>query len=317
MRSFANLLLAFAAGATMLAAQPAPLQLLPPDADSIGGVDVRQTLMSPFGQFVLDQMKKEEPKLRDLIEATGFDPRTHLSTVVFAGAAGTKGKGVAIAQGIFNGPQILAAAKAKGAVITRYGKYDLALPPGEKGAGALAVVNGSMAVAGDEASVKLVLDRLSSGASAQNPLAADASTLAGKYHAWIISKGTRYLPNAGPGRQMGNIEGIEQVSGGVRFGSIVQLSGEALARSEKDAQALMGVFEFMKNWAQLNSGKQGPSPIEPLVQSLQAQAQGRIVYVTAQLAQDDLEKLMKPSPSHRRPRAKVETPVESRSALPR
>jgi hypothetical protein len=162
-----------------------------------------------------------------------------------------------------------------------------------------------MAIAGDIASVKLVLDRLTATNPAQNPLAAKAATLAGQHHAWLVSKGGRRLPNVGPGPQLGNIEGIEQVSGGVRFGSIVQVSGEALARSDKDAEALMNVVQFAKSWAQLNSGKKGPSPIEPLVQSLQAQAQGRTVFVTAQIAQDDLEKLMKPRNVNAAPRPRA------------
>jgi hypothetical protein len=292
MRTFANAFLACAAAMTIIAAEPTPLQLMPPDADSIGGVDVAQTLLSPFGHFVLEQMKKDDPKLREMIESTGFDPRTQLRSVVFAGAPDSQ-KGVVVAQGVFNGPQILQAAKAKGATITQYGRYELAVPAGTKGEGALAVVNGALAVLGDTASVKAVLDRLTNGPGAQNPLVAKAATLAGQHHAWLVSNNTRSLPKVGPAAQFGNIEGVEQVSGGVKFGSIIQVSGEAVARSDKDAEALMNVVQFMKSWAQLNSGKNGPMPLEPFIQSMQAQAQGRTVFVTAQIAQVDVEKLMK------------------------
>src|ERR1700685_2447881 len=63
---------------------PALLNLVMPDATVVSGMNVAQSLTSPFGQYILSQMQFNDSELVQFISTTGFDPRKDLLEIVAA-----------------------------------------------------------------------------------------------------------------------------------------------------------------------------------------------------------------------------------------
>src|SRR3954463_14322970 len=111
----ATLLAAFSG--VLSAADPQLLNLLPPDAKIVAGVNVEQAKGTQFGQYVLNQMQSQDADMRQLIALTGFDPTRDVRELMVAptGGAGSP-PGLALARGNFDAARIIAAATGHGAV---------------------------------------------------------------------------------------------------------------------------------------------------------------------------------------------------------
>jgi hypothetical protein len=289
-----------------LAAETSLIDLVPPGATVIGGIHVDRTAGSPFGQFVLSRMNESDKDVQKFIDATGFDPRRDLRELVFANAAERKGPGLILGRGVFNGPQILAAVTMKGGTQTSYKGIDLVETAGGKRPGTLAVVDGSLAIAGDPVMVRAAIDRRS-GAPTSSPLAPKATALSGAYDAWAVASGQFRPPlTAAPGSNRPNVpgsaamQGIVETSGGLTFGAVVRFDGQAVTRSDKDALALVDVIRFLSSMVQVN-GSQSPDvqKLQPVLDSLEVKAEANVVKVSAAIPQSDLEQIMKPKRSVR------------------
>lgn len=300
---------------TAVAADTALLSLIPADVKGVGGMNVTSTSASPFGQFVLSQMKADNAHLNKFILATGFDPRTHLREVIVAGSpevAGNvvvsrHGSALVAARGTFNGPQIYAAAKAEGATSFQYKGVEVLRGKGNDG-GAVAVLDGSLAIAGEEAMVRRAIDQRGGPVVLDPKLLAKVNDLSARFDTWAVSYGpVAALAGAAPNPQataaLNNtaIQAIEQTSGGVRFGNIIQFSGEAVTRTEKDALALVDVMRFVLGMMQLQREKNAEiAKFAALFDSLEIKANAATVQVSLSVPQADLEQLLKTKRTSRR-----------------
>src|SRR3954451_19313550 len=150
-------LAAFAA-ATVFAADPKLISLVPADVKVIGGVNLDRAENSPFGQYILSQISNSDKDFESFVTASGFDPRRDVREIVFASpAGGQKAPGVVIASGVFNGPQILSAIQAKqtGGTMTTYNGVNLL----DKDGHSVGFADGSFAFAGQSALVHAAIDR--------------------------------------------------------------------------------------------------------------------------------------------------------------
>ncbi len=303
MRTTRNLLIALTAVAISLpAADNGLLNLIMPGAKVVSGVDMDRAKNSPFGQFLLSQMQKDDKGLNELITTTGFDPRRDLHGVIMASTDPTlKGAGLVVVRGSFDSPRILSAAKMHGAMVSKYKNADVIKPPKNTDKGLFALLPSGIAVAGDEASVKAAIDR-SQGAAA--PVDSDTvgrvNALSSKYDAWFFSTvpaanftGSLPMPNVGGGNNNNMIEGILQTSGGMKLGSNVEISGEALTRSDKDATALMNVMQFLAGMIQMNRDKPGADKFANMLDSLKVNTQGSTMKFSLTLPEADVEKLFR------------------------
>ncbi len=291
-------LLSAIAAVAVFGADNSLLSLVPADAKVAGGVQVTRTVASPFGQYVLSQMGQNNAHLQEFIDATGFDPRRDLQELVFASTGaptgGQKGPGVVLARGVFNGPQILNAIKAKepaGTLTTYRG-----VPLFDKNNHGVAIADGWLAIAGEINMVKAALDRRA-GSGAASPLVTKAAAAGSRYDAWMVTNGVFVAPlpgKAGGSPLAGGLQGIVETSGGLTFGNNVQFSGEALTRSAQDAQALVDVVKFITSMVQLNASNPEAQKLQPLLSSLQVAAEGTTVRMSFSIAQGDLEQLMQP-----------------------
>ncbi|HET8549547.1 MAG TPA: hypothetical protein VFL57_16155, partial [Bryobacteraceae bacterium] len=124
--------------------------------------------------------------------------------------------------------------------------------------------------------------------------------LSANYDAWMLATGGfdgRFLPPAGSGTSKAPVNGavlqsIQQTSGGVRFGSTVQVAGEALTRSDKDASALVDVVNFFTGMVQLNRERPEVAQFAAALDSLKVTAAGPAVKLSISIPEADLERLM-------------------------
>lgn len=279
------------------AADPALLQLLPPKAPVIFGVQVEQSRHSPFGQFLLAQAEKQDADLKEFIAVTGFDPRRDVTEIV--GAAQGPGKGgLACARGRFDVTRILAAVQAKHSAAESYRGVTILLGRGHR-PGGLAFLDSTLAVAGDAASVKAAIDRWRDGGAPDAEMAARVTEAALRYDAWLVTSSSpaelagRIPDDTVKGTMQGDlIRAIERLSGGIKFGADVTIAGESVLKTDKDAAALADVLRFLVSLAQLQGNAEAQARLGEYARRMQLAAEGNRVTVSLVIPEAEFEKLI-------------------------
>jgi hypothetical protein len=293
-----------AASACLLAADPALVRMIPPEAAFVAGVRADQVRNSRFGQTILDQLKREEVSLNRFIEATGFDPRIDLNELIIASNdAKKKGNGLALARGRFNAGRIQSFARAEGGQSSQFLGVDVLTMSGKNGA--VAILDPSIAVAGDEESVKAAIQRhrQAGPASLEARMLARITELSATYDAWLVSPGIPQLAgNIGDPQMAGAMRGnlaqsVESVVGGLRFApGTVELMAEAGMRSEKDAAAMVDVVRFLAGLLQLNSGNDPrAAELTKMLDRMQLSSSGNVFRMQLTVPDDFIDKLVRPA----------------------
>lgn len=283
------------------------LALVPQDATVIAGARVDEVKDSPFGQFVLANMQMEGEEFRKFVDETGFDPRRDLREIVMAtlaGASGNEGdRTIIIGKGVFNTVRILAAARRAGGEVTNYQGVEIVSHTGQRNSGAVAFLDSGLAVIGDSAMVKQAIDRRGKGASISATTQSKVIALSGQNQIWFYSavspaslfSGHMADPNMGAAVKGGLMESVTQAEGGLKFDAKgVQVSGEATARSDKDAAALADVFRFLAGIVATREGNG-----QNLLESLKVTSEGNVMKMSLALPETLLEQLFG---THARPR---------------
>lgn len=282
----------------MNAADPQLMNLLMPNAKVVAGINVGQAKSSPFGQFLLSQM----PVDNHLTAKTGFDPRRDLNEVLIATSGQPAQQGLILARGSFNPQVIFAAAQATGQTVESYNGVSILTGQGHSFTHAVAFLGNSIAVAGDLDSVHGAIDRRAATASAIDPaLAAQVQQLSESLDAWSISTvPLATLANQKlPDQQLNNVlnsdllKSIQQSSGGVKFGSSVQFSAQAVADTSQNATALADVVRFLGNMLQANAPAPAAAAIASLIQTLSVQTDGNTVTLAASIPESQVESLVR------------------------
>ena len=108
------------------------------------------------------------------------------------------------------------------------------------------------------------------------------------------------MPSPGHGDSASAVlKGIQQASGGVKFGANVQLNAEAVAKDAQDAGALSDVIKLVAQMVQMHS-QNGNAPAEftNLLKSLVVTTDGNTVKVSLSLPESEIEALFKMAQSH-------------------
>ena len=287
------------------AADPQLLNLVMPDATVLAGVNVDQAKATPFGQYVLTTLlQSQDQKLQQLATLTGFDPRQDVHELLLASTSAPGGKtGLVLARGIFAPDKIAAAAQSAGAGAEVYGGVSIIEDPQHQNG--FAFLDPTLAVAGDLANVKAAIDRRSGGPTIPAALVAQVNKLSSTEDAWALSTvppSTLRPPSAAPpaaGADLGNaLQKIQSASGGVKFGSVVVLTGQAQAATPRDASALGDVLKLFVNLAQAQASNHPGAAA--LAQSLVVTTQGSTVKITLSLPEDQFQQLVKPGAAGRK-----------------
>jgi hypothetical protein len=313
LRNFGPLVLILQATA-FAAADPGLLRLIMPDAKVIAGLQVQQTKNSAFGQYVLSHMQVEDAGFKKFIAQTGFDPRRDVTEIVMASnweQATPESRWLVAAHGSFNLPQIVGAAKANGGIVTDFQGASILTyaepgkPDVESG---IAFFDGSNAVMGDLDSVKAAIQRKQSNAAASGDLFAKVQEVSAKNDFWFVTvvpisefAGAMPNPNLSGAMKGDLLAAIHQASGGIRFGDTVTISGEAVTRSPKDAQALSDVFRFLASLIQLNSeNNKVAGQVSTLLDNMDLKTSANVMTMSLAIPEQQLEQLLSTMQQERR-----------------
>jgi hypothetical protein len=101
----------------------------------------------------------------------------------------------------------------------------------------------------------------------------------------------------------GAFQAIQQAAGGVKFGNQVVVTAQATADTAQNAQAMADALKLLVNLAQMQAGND--TIAIALVQSVQINASGNILNVSASLPEDQFQQLVsgkhqtRPGPARR------------------
>jgi hypothetical protein len=288
------------------AADEAMLRLVPPGVSTIAGADFDRARSSPLGQTVLEVLNKENDDLEKFIAATGFDPRRDIREVIAAGDRigphSSPGPGqnshrqLFIARGVFDEARILGSASVFGGLVNSYQGFRLLTPPREK-AVEIAFL-GNMVVAGQPVEVRAAVDRHVAKAP-PSEAAARALSLSQQYDAWAITGAVSqfvYQPphSSQAGAAAKNaLTSIQSVTAGFRFGGYVDVTAEAVTRSEQDAAALIDLYRLavMMLQSQTQSRRSEEAiAVDKLIESVSATADGKSARFSASVPSEMVEK---------------------------
>ncbi len=284
------------ASAAAQAADPKLLNLVVPDAKIIAGVNVLQAKATPFGNFVLQQITANNTGLQDLIQATGFDPTQDVTEILASNGDVTSHNGILTAKGTFNTAALVAAAVKGGANPAQtYAGATLISMSKNSQAYAVAIVDGELAIAGPVAAVQAALDRRTKQNAMDPSLAVTVNQLSTTQDAWTVSVASMagLLPaGSNAGQQLAIFQNIQQSSGGVKFGANVDVTGQAITATAKDATALGDVLKFVAQLVAMNAGKDPKAAdAASILQNLTVTTAGTSVNIAITIPESTMEGL--------------------------
>jgi len=292
----ATLLTAFSGA--LSAADPQLLNLVMPDAKVLAGVNVEQAKGTQFGQYVLNQLQTHDAQMQQLVALTGFDPRRDVRELLVAsdGVPGSK-TGLALAKGNFDAAKITAAATLQGVVTEVYNGVTILKDPKKQEAG-MAFLDATTVAAGDIASVKGAIDRLSTKQSLSATVAVKVNQWSNSQDAWGITTvpPASLAPPAKAGAANNPMlnagQNVQSAAGGVKFGAQVVFTGEAQCDTAQNATTLGDVVKLLINLAQMQAG-QDPTAAA-LIKSVSVTTSGNVVNIAASLPQDVFQQMLHP-----------------------
>ncbi len=297
--------------ATAAGADTRLLNLVMPDATTIAGANVTNAETTPFGQYVLAQLTSTfDQELKSFVTATGFDPRRDVTEVLAATSSSiNKPAGLVLALGNFQVAQITAAlaSKAPELSVQTYGGATLITGSSAKATGAAAFLGNNIAILGDTASVKAAIDRSGSANSINTALAVQVQNLSTTQDAWVAttSSFTTLIPGMGgdapaagaapsPMPQFAQMfKNIQSSSGGIKFGSVVQITGQAVTTDAATAKSLADVMQALVSIMSL-AGGQDPQMVAlaQIAQGLKVTADGTTINLALSIPEAQLESLI-------------------------
>jgi len=282
---------------TLPGVDPGLLNLVMPDAKVLSGIQVDQSLASPFGRYVLSQMQPNDPGFLQFITATGFDPTKNLTQILMAtGASVDQNNVLVLGRGTFVPTQIASAAIAQGGSVTTYNGVSLITGPGNASNTSLAFPDNSTATIGSVAMVEAAIDRYQSKATYSGNLAAPALAVSTANSAWFATETplSDFLSGKVSG-QLGSVsqnnlfQAITAASGGITFGaSSVTVTGDAVTTSAQNAQALVDVLKFLVSMVQSNANNQA---VNTVANAATFTANGATTHMSLSLPEQQAEQL--------------------------
>lgn len=262
---------------------------LPADSTAVSGIDIERTKNSPFGRYLMDQIADDERSLNELKNATGFDPRRDLQTLIVAAGQERK-QTLFAARGSFDQTRILEAARNRNASVFVYeGLNVIATKDSTEW---VAFLNSTSVIGGPAERVRAAIAQVTNPPSPS--FITKARSLAASYDAWVVSTD----PAGGilkgiPSNQNGDLlRSIRHASGGVKFGINVEIDANATARSDRDATALHDAIRFIAGMIRTQSEQKGVQAVNTLLDSMRLATNGDQVSLHVSLPESELEKLI-------------------------
>lgn len=304
MRCFSVLELALLAAASTAFAEidHGLLNLVPQGTQVLAGFQIDQGKASALGQYLLQRAGAEEPQFQKFMDATGFDPRRDLQEVLVATpgpATAGKHSVIVLARGTFDIAHLKQGLLSKGGHVENYQGVDLLTGSGTD-AGSVALLDSTLAVAGDRELVKSVVANRRAPSTIDAQLVQKADKLSQDNQAWFASlvPGSALPQRRQPGQNhqinTAAIQSILQSSGGIRLNNdSVDVAFDAVTRSEKDAQALCDVVRFFASMVQMQRTNQGPvALLAPSLDQMELTATGDKMHLSLSVPEKVVEQIL-------------------------
>ena len=291
----------FPAGTAMAAVDPVLLNLVMPDAKVLTGIQVDQSVASPFGQYILSQMQPGDTGFQKFVAATGFNPTRDLQQILAATGTTTPNHDnvLILGRGTFQPAQIGTAALAAGGTVTQYKGLGILTGPEQHSNGSLAFLDSTTVVLGDISLVQAAIDRRIAGSSFSGSLAKAAQAVSATNQAWFAT--ATPLSDFLNGKLSGNLGNVSQgnllqsvtaASGGVMFGSTtITLTADAVTSSNQNAQALVDVLRFLASMIQGNANNPAATS---LLDTASIMANGAVAHLSLVVPEQQAEQLFMP-----------------------
>lgn len=284
MKVIAGLLLAFAA-----MAQPridnVLIRMVPPGVTSLAGAQMDRIKTTEFYRKLSEQQKL--PQFDAFARDTGFDPRRDVRELLFAN---TVSGGVLLARGTFPlHPEI------KDAKPVRHGAYTIE----KTGAGALCILDATLAVAGDFKSVEAALNEWTSGShKGAQPLLAHAHEIDPSSQFWALS--TTFagfladnMPIARGGIDFSRIfRGLEDIWIQADFSKGLQGLAHGTAATDQDAVNLRDTAKGLVGLGRLSVPENKPEMLK-MWDGITIEQVGRNVTIHMDIPQELLDQLVR------------------------
>ncbi len=313
-------LTALFSASTAFGADPRLLNLVMPDATTLAGANVTNAEITPFGQYVLTQLTSSvnasgNHELQTFVTTTGFDPRHDISEILAASSSNvTTPSGLVLAIGNFNVPQITTAitAKAPTQTVQTYDGATLITSTNAKSNFSLAFLGTNIAIVGDIASVKAAIDRSPNANSINPALAVQVQALSTTEDAWVVTNSplTSLIPEfwrsahgpsatgiatpVPPALPFGQIfSSIQGSSGGVKFGTNVQITGQVLTTDAASATSLANVLQALVSIVSMSSGQDSQiATLAQILQGMKVTADGATINVALSIPETQVETIL-------------------------
>jgi len=305
MRLQSVLLSLFLTASAAIGADTALLNMVMPEARMVAGIDVERARDSFLGRKLLAELDKKDADLAKFVAATGFDPRRDLREIVIATPdANTKNPpALILVRGTFDMSRINGFLKVSGfATAESIGGVDYFTKADGKEDMGFAILDSSLAIAGNKETVRAALGRRQGTASAMAaPTYAKVQTMSRENDIWMVTSiPVAELSNAIPGGGNGGgmmggeaFKGIEQAAMGVKFGAeLMQVSAETVSRTEKDATSIADVVRFLSTMVQMNREKPEVKALATALDSMKLTTEAKTTRLTISLPVADLERMM-------------------------
>lgn len=241
-----------------------PLALVPANAATVGVIHWNELRSSPLGGKVFADMDRlsGDGDAQRFLEETGLTPREDIDTVIVAmspGASGGPDSGLVLFEGRFDLDRIASALTSRGAKLVTTSAGELyRLADSNREAGAVALVNRTLIVCGNEASVTAALARRESGGDGGltdgSGLGRHLSRIDRDASAWALVDVERF-PSARHGDGEGSGEPSAAVVGAMKKVSL--LAVEATVRGDAVDFAATGLSGDAESRELLEDGLRG------------------------------------------------------------
>ncbi|MBI2686744.1 MAG: hypothetical protein HYX27_10545 [Acidobacteria bacterium] len=299
-----------------LAADSALLNLVMPEARMVAGIDVERARDSFLGRKMLEQIDSgKDGEFAKFVAMTGFDPRRDLREIIFATPdTNTKNPpALIVVRGAFDTSKINGFLKVSGAAAAEnLGGIDFYTKADSKEDMGFAFLDSSLAVAGSKETVRAALKRRGGSGSAMTAATySKVQSMSRGNDIWMVTSiPVAELSNALPGGKhapqamMGGdaFKAIEQAAMGIHFSANqMDLTAEAVSRTEKDATGIADVIRFLSTMVQMNREKPEVKALAEALDAMKLTTDARTTRLTISLPTAEMEKMFdqrsKPAPA--------------------
>jgi len=288
-RKLLSVSLAFSAIAC--AADPALLNLVMPGARVFAGVNVERIFASPIGKEIDSKIREAAPQFQEIMNQAGFNPTRDLKEIlIVATAQGQNGPSLFLVRGSFDAAKLGTYLASSGQTPHNYEGVRILSNPAQKSS-SVALLDDGIAVAGELDQVRAAIHRRNHGTELPAELASRIAALSERYDIWFQSS-VPVMPLTGklsdPKFQQGAevLKSIQQLSGGVKFSSGLDLAAEVVTHNEQEAASLLGMMQMFTGF--LTANQQSPGALKP--DAVKLSAQGKTVHFALSVTEEQLKK---------------------------